>query len=82
MSKGWFVELNDYMEKPINTARKGKRERQMEDVYGSEEYATTLAPNGKKYTAEVEINPIGIVYNKTLFAQAGITETPETFTTS
>lgn len=30
MSKGWFVELNDYMKSPINTARKGKRERQME----------------------------------------------------
>lgn len=80
MSKGWCVELNDYMEKPNKYSKEGEKGSvKWKDVYGSEEYATTLAPNGKKYTAEVEINPIGIVYNKTLFAQAGITETPETF---
>ena len=58
MSKGWFVELNDYMEKPNKYSKEGEKGSvKWKDVYGSEEYATTLAPNGKKYTAEVEIQP-------------------------
>ena len=28
---------------------------------------------------ELEIHPIGILYNKSVFTAAGITETPETF---
>lgn len=80
MSKGWFVELNDYMEQPNKYSAAGEPgSERWKDIYSAEEYATTLAPNGVKYTAEVEKCPIGLIYNKTVFAAAGITETPETF---
>lgn len=80
MTKGWFVELNDYLEQPNKYSAPGENgSEHWRDIYGAEEHATTFAPNGKKYTVELEINPIGILYNKSVFTAAGITETPETF---
>ena len=80
MSKGWFVDLNEYMEKPNKYSAEGEAGSvHWKDIYSAEEYSTTLAPNGMKYTAEMEKNPIGFIYNKTVFKAAGITETPETF---
>lgn len=80
MSKGWFVELNDYLELPNKYSKEGERgSEHWKDIYNAEEYATTFAPNGKKYTAELEQNPIGIIYNKDIFRAAGITEEPKTF---
>lgn len=80
MNKGWFVELNDYMEKPNKYSKEGEAGSvKWKDIYSEEEYGTTLAPNGKKFTVELEKNAIGIIYNKTIFAAAGITSEPQTF---
>lgn len=80
MNKGWFVELNDYMEQPNKYSKAGEPGSvKWKDIYSQEEYGTTFAPNGKKFTVELEKNAIGIIYNKTLFKAAGVTEEPETF---
>jgi len=80
MSKGWFVNLNDYLDQPnIYSKVDEAGSVQWKDIYNSEEYATTIAPNGEKYTIELEQNPIGIVYNKSLFNLAGITKEPTTY---
>ncbi len=80
MTKGWFVELNDYLEKPNKYCKEGEAGSvHWKDIYGEEEFATTFAPNGKKYTVELEQNPIGLIYNKSIFQAAGVTEIPETF---
>ncbi len=79
-SKGWFYDLSSVMETPNKYSKSGEAGSVMwKDIYDSTSYATTFAPNGAKYTAEMEQNPIGIIYNKTLFTAAGITETPTTY---
>jgi ABC-type glycerol-3-phosphate transport system substrate-binding protein len=80
MSKGWFVDLTDYLTQPNKYSKQGEAgSTQWKDIYNAEEYATTIAPNGEKYTVELEQNPIGIIYNKTLFNLAGISKEPTTF---
>lgn len=79
-SKGWFYDLSSVMETPNKYSKSGEAGSvAWKDIYNSESYAGTLAPNGMKYTVEMEQNPIGIIYNKTLFEAAGITEVPVTY---
>lgn len=79
-NKGWFYSLNSVMETPNKYSKPGEAGSvKWKDIYDSTSYATTFAPNGEKYTVEMEQNPIGIIYNKTLFEAAGITETPVTY---
>ncbi len=79
-SKGWFYDISSAMETPNKYSKPGEPGSVMwKDIYDSVSYASTFAPNGEKYTVEMEQNPIGIIYNKTLFEAAGITEVPVTF---
>jgi len=78
MSKGWFVDIKEYLEQPNKYSLPGELGSvRWRDIYG-DEYETSFAPNGEKYTVELELNPIGICYNKTLFNQLQIEE-PVTF---
>lgn len=79
-SKGWFYDISSDMEKPNKYSKPGEAgSAAWKDIYDSASYVSTFAPNGEKYTVEMEQNPIGIIYNKTLFEAAGITETPVTY---
>lgn len=79
-NKGWFYDISSAMETPNKYSKDGEAGSvKWKDIYDSTAYATTFAPNGAKYTVEMEQNPIGIIYNKTLFEAAGITETPTTY---
>ncbi|MBQ7326495.1 MAG: carbohydrate ABC transporter substrate-binding protein [Clostridia bacterium] len=79
-SKGWFYDISSDMETPNKYSKAGELgSAKWKDIYDSASYASTFAPNGEKYTVELEQNPIGIIYNKTLFEAAGITETPVTY---
>lgn len=78
MNKGWFVDLRDYLEQPNKYSLPGEKgSGKWNEIYG-EEYYNSFAPNGAKYTVEMELSTIGIIYNKTLFKQLGISE-PKTF---
>ncbi|MBE6925865.1 MAG: hypothetical protein E7461_03380 [Ruminococcaceae bacterium] len=79
-SKGWFYDISSDMEKPNKYSKPGEAgSAAWKDIYNSATYASTFAPNGEKYTVEMEQNPIGFIYNKTLFDAAGITEVPVTY---
>ena len=79
-SKGWFYDISSAMETPNKYSKPGEAGSAMwKDIYDSTSYASTFAPNGEKYTVEMEQNPIGIIYNKTLFEAAGITTMPVTY---
>lgn len=79
-SKGWFYDISSDMEKSNKYSKAGEAGSvKWKDIYDSTCYASTFAPNGEKYTVELEQNPIGIIYNKTLFEAAGITEIPVTY---
>ncbi len=80
LTKNWFVDLTEYFERPNPYSKEGEAGSvRWKDIYSQEEFSTTYASNGKKYTAEIELNPIGILYNKTIFDAAGIEKTPDTF---
>ena len=80
LSKNWFVDLSSYLEEPNKYSKEGEAGSiQWKDIYSPEEFNAMFSSNGKKYTVEIELNPIGILYNKKLFKLAGIEETPKTF---
>ncbi len=79
-SKGWFYDISSAMETPNKYSKSGEAGSvKWRDIYDSVSYASTFAPNGEKYTVEMEQNPIGLIYNKTLFEAAGINEVPVTY---
>lgn len=79
-SKGWFYNIANVMETPNIYSKPGEAGSvKWKDIWDSTSYASTFAPNGEKYTVELEQNPIGLIYNKTLFEAAGITEVPTTY---
>lgn len=79
-SKGYFYDLNDVMEGPNKYAKEGETGSvRWRDVYPDDLYRSFFSPDGQIFTVNLEQNPIGLIYNKTLFQEAGITELPETF---
>ncbi|MBQ7924136.1 MAG: carbohydrate ABC transporter substrate-binding protein [Clostridia bacterium] len=79
-NKGWFYDLKTVMESPNKYSKTGEAGSvKWKDLYSSEDYGGFFSPDGQLFTVALEKNPIGIMYNKTLFEAAGITETPETF---
>ncbi|MBE7078310.1 MAG: hypothetical protein E7380_00390 [Clostridiales bacterium] len=80
MDKGFFYDLSSVMETPNKYSKEGEAGSvAWKDLYSAEDYAGFFAPNGHMYTVTMEKNPIGLLYNKTLFNAAGITETPDTY---
>ncbi len=79
-SKGYFYDLKDVMNEPNKYSKAGEAgSAKWSDVWSAEEYNSFFSPDGQLFTVCMEKNPIGILYNKTVFEAAGITEVPETF---
>ena len=79
-SKGYFYDLKDVMNAPNKYSKAGEAgSEKWRDLWSAEEYNSFFSPDGQLFTVCMEKNPIGILYNKTVFEAAGITETPETF---
>ena len=76
IGKDYYVVLNDYLEKP-NPYVKGNKA--WKDLYIPEELAQNMATDGNYYTITLEKVPVGIMYNKDIFREAGITEVPKTY---
>jgi len=79
-SKGYFYDLKEEMNKPNKYSKPGEAgSEKWRDIWSPEEYNSFFSPDGQLFTVCMEKNPIGILYNKTVFEAAGITETPKTF---
>ena len=75
LGKDWYVELSSYLAQPNKYAPEYAT---WADVYG-DELTGTMAADGGYYYLCLEKIPVGIVYNKQIFEEAGITKVPETF---
>ena len=75
LGKDWYVQLNDYLEEP-NPYNDNKL---WKEIYDPSELELTKGPDGNFYFVGLERSPVGIAYNKELFARAGITKVPETY---
>lgn len=75
LGKDWYVELSSYLSQPNKYAPEYAT---WADVYG-DELTGTMAADGGYYYLCLEKIPVGIVYNKQIFEEAGITKVPETF---
>lgn len=79
-SKGWFYDLSEVMEQPNKYSKEGEDGSvRWRDLYSDDLYQSFFSPDGQMFTVCMEQNPIGILYNKTLFSAAGITEEPTTY---
>lgn len=79
-SKGWFYDLKDVMEKPNVYCKEGEAgSTRWRDLYRDDMYSSFFAPNGQLFTVSMELDPIGILYNKTVLDKAGVTKIPETY---
>lgn len=79
-NKGWFYDLKDVMEEPNRYSKEGEAGSvRWRDIYPDDLYRSFFSPNGQIFAVTMEQNPIGILYNKTLFEAAGITKEPETY---
>ena len=76
LGKNWYVVMNDYYEQP-NPYVEGNEH--WKDIFNAEELAATQSPDGNYYFVCVDRVVNGMIYNKSLFEEAGITEEPETF---
>lgn len=78
--KGWFYDLKEELEQPNKYSKAGEDgSERWRDLYPDDLYRSFFSPDGQIFTVTLEQNPIGILYNKTLFREAGITEEPTTF---
>ncbi len=76
LGKDYYVVLNEYLNKP-NKYVSGNQA--WKDLYIPEELAQNMASDGNYYTITLEKVPVGIMYNKAILAEAGITEIPDTY---
>lgn len=76
LGKDYYVTLNDYLELP-NPYIDGNEH--WKDVYIPQELAQNMASDGNFYTITLEKIPVGIIYNKAIFEEAGIIDAPETY---
>ena len=76
LGKDYYVVLNDYFDMP-NPYVDGNDA--WKDLYIPEELSQNTASDGNYYTITLEKVPVGIIYNKDIFAEAGVTEVPSTY---
>ncbi|MCU0104141.1 ABC transporter substrate-binding protein [Acholeplasma vituli] len=76
LGKDYYVVLNEYLNKPNKYVSGNKA---WKDLYIPEELAQNMASDGNYYTITLEKVPVGIMYNKAILAEAGITKVPETY---
>lgn len=75
IGNGWYVALNDYLEKP-NPYENGNEH--WKDIYGADAIAAAQAADGVNYYVCLDNIAIGMMYNMDILAEAGITKVPET----
>lgn len=79
-NKGWFYDLTQTMELPNKYSKEGEDGSvRWRDLYPDDLYRSFFSPNGQMFTVTLEQNPIGILYNKSLFKSAGIENEPTTY---
>lgn len=83
---GWVVDLTDALNGPNEYCAPGTAgSEKWSDIYNEKELLATAASNGRYYNVCLEKIPIGILYNKTMFREAGLVDddgniiVPETF---
>ena len=77
VDKGWFVPLDEFLERP-NPYVEG-RPRWIDTFSNQALAGAKRAPDGKLYCIPIDIVETGIFYNKTLLGSLGITAMPETW---
>lgn len=78
--KGWVVDLTDSLSEPNPYIEEGKAgAAKWSDLYIEKELLATRAANGRYYNVCLEKIPIGIIYNKEIFAAAGLDGIPTTY---
>lgn len=75
IGNGWYVELNEYFERP-NPYEEGNT-RWM-DIFGEENIGAAKASDRINYYVCLDNIAIGMMYNMDILAEAGITEVPKT----
>lgn len=76
----WIVDLTDYLDQPNTYCKEDEPGyTKWKDMYNEKELLATQASDDRYYKACLEKIPIGILYNKSIFEAAGITEVPDTF---
>lgn len=75
-ANGWYQDMTEYFASP-NPYIEGNEK--WSDIYNAAEIAATKAPDGKYYYTPLDKGPLGIMYNREIFAEAGIAKEPETF---
>ena len=79
-NKGYFYDLKEAMELPNKYSKEGEAgSAHWKDLYPSDLYSSFFSPDGQLFNVNLEQNPIGLLYNKTLFDAAGIQTLPTTY---
>ena len=76
VSKGWYLPLDDYLERP-NPYIKGNK-RWLDSFINHALVNAKRAPDGKLYCVSIDVVETAIYYNKTMFAEFNLT-IPETW---
>ena len=76
IGNGWYVELNEYLDKPNPYEEGNERWR---DIYGDSAIAYTRASDDKNYYVCLDNIAVGMIYNMDILNAAGVSEAPETY---
>jgi raffinose/stachyose/melibiose transport system substrate-binding protein len=76
VSKGWFIPLDEYLEKPNPYIKDNKR--WMDSFINHALVNAKRAPDGKLYCVSIDVVETAIYYNKTMFAELDLS-VPETW---
>lgn len=80
VDKGWWVPLDSYFAEAdpyIASGQPGSAKWQ--DVFYDIPFATTVCPDGKHYIVPMDLVTTFFFYNKGMYAKAGITTAPQTW---
>lgn len=76
----WIIDMTSYLEQPNPYCADGEPgASRWREIYNDKELLATQAADGKFYKICLEKIPIGILYNKNIFSEAGVTKNPDTF---
>ncbi len=77
VDKGWYVPLDEYLERPTPYAEGNPR---WLDTFANQALVgAKRAPDGKLYCISIDIVETGMFYNKDLLERAGVEKVPETW---
>lgn len=76
LGKGYYINMSSYLDKPNPYVENNNK---WSDLYDESELATTQASDGDIYCINLERIPVGIMVNKTMLKNAGISSSPTTY---